>query len=167
LRRLALDVSFRFVVNLVFFSRFLTNDIAIDLADRHRHSMPWHFGITLNGISENEIYPKMKVAKFEKLYKLRTAMFIFKNKQLFEVCDSVSYTRSGGSYTSRYPGWRKHHSRIQLRYKGFEIFNKLPAYTRNEIRLSGFKRSIRETLWHWKSMSFNWHYVYVTIYRRL
>ena len=40
LRRLALDVSFRFVVNLVFFSRFLTNDIAIDLADRHRHSMP-------------------------------------------------------------------------------------------------------------------------------
>jgi hypothetical protein len=42
LRRLALDASFQFVVNLVFFSRFFSNDIAIDLANRHRHSMPWH-----------------------------------------------------------------------------------------------------------------------------
>jgi hypothetical protein len=43
-----------------------------------------------------------------------------------------------------YPGWRKHHSRIQARYKGFEQFNKLPPFIREEKRISVFKNYIRK-----------------------
>jgi len=94
--------------------------------------------------SETEIYPKMKVLKIENLYKLRMLTFVFKNKGLFQVHDSMTYSRTGGGTVAAYPKWMKHHSRIQARYRGFELFNKLPNFLRGENSISKYKKCIRD-----------------------
>lgn len=94
--------------------------------------------------SEVNIYPKMNVMKIENLYKFRLLIFVFKNKDFFHIHDTVSYSRTGGGLVAAYPKWKKHHSRLQARYRGFEIFNKLPNYVRGEKSISKFKKQVKE-----------------------
>jgi len=94
--------------------------------------------------SESKIYPKMGVPKLEDVHKLKTLMFVFKNKNSFQIHNTVTYSRTGGGLVSAYPGWKKHHSRLQGRYQGYKLFNKLHRNLRNEKRLSTFKRMIKE-----------------------
>ena len=66
-------------------------------------------------------------------------MFVFKNKEFFGIHHSVSYSRTGGGLVAAYPGWTKHHSRLQGRYRGFDSFNKLPNYTKKKRRYQNIK----------------------------
>lgn len=93
--------------------------------------------------SETEIYSKMKMPRLENLHKIRVALFVFKNKLKFGVHDSVTLSRRGGGMVAEYPRLKKHHSRIQLLYMGYEIFNRLPLHNRNDLRLSTYKKSIK------------------------
>ena len=95
--------------------------------------------------SEADIYSKMGNygVSLVSLYKRRVGMFIFKHKGDFQIHDTVSYTRTGGGVVAAYPGYTKHHSRIQLCYKGYEIFNKLPSHCRNENRIATYKKQLR------------------------
>jgi len=38
------------------------------------------------------------------------------------------YVSRRGGVTAAYPNWKKDHARIQLRYKGYEIFNDLQIF---------------------------------------
>jgi len=75
-------------------------------------------------------------------------LFVAKNKDAFLVHNTVTYSRTGGGLVSAYPGWRKHHSRMQARYRGYEIFNKLNRDIRNETQLSKYKWKIRDSIAH-------------------
>ena len=88
----------------------------------------------------------MCVLTAEKLYKLRILIFVFKNKGIFQIHDSVSYSKTGGGVVAAYPRWKKHHSRIQARYRGFELFNRLPNYVRREKSQSKFKNYVNTWL---------------------
>ena len=94
--------------------------------------------------SETEIYRKMKVSKLEKLYKKRVLLFVFRNKNEFNIKESVSITRTGGGMVATYQDWVKHHSRLQLGYRGCEIFNTLPRECRSEGRLPAFKKKMTD-----------------------
>jgi len=96
--------------------------------------------------SKDIMYPQMEKWSLDKLYKYRLLMFVFKNKGLFHITDSHSKSRFSGGLVAAYPGWRKHHSRLQARYMGTENFNKLSKQTRNEQKLGLCKRGIREKL---------------------
>ena len=100
--------------------------------------------------SETEIYKRMGKFgwKFEDLYTLRSALFVFKNKSEFQIGkhEQNIHTRSHNSMLSVSPQWNKAHSRTQLRYKGTKIFNSLPPNIRNENRISTYKNNIKSLL---------------------
>lgn len=96
--------------------------------------------------SENILYPKILAPRLQNLYKLKVAMFVFKHKIDFGIHSSVSFTCTGGGPVALYPGWKKDHSLIQLRYKGYEIFGKLPAYCRNALKLSLYKKQVKKSV---------------------
>ena len=73
-------------------------------------------------------------------------MFVFKNKTHFYIHDSGLNLKFGGGLVAAYPGWRKHHSRLQARYIGTETFNRLPQLTRNKQKIGLFKKDIQEHL---------------------
>ena len=66
--------------------------------------------------------------RFENLYKTRVALYVFKNKLAFQLQNNEVYVSRRGGVTAAYPNWKKHHARIQLRYKGDEIFNDLQIF---------------------------------------
>ena len=92
--------------------------------------------------SEGDIYPKLGAQKLENLYRTRVALFVFKNKIEFGIHDTVAYTRGKGGLQAAYHGWKKCHSRMQLAYRGCEVFNSLPLACRNTLVLSAFKRGV-------------------------
>ena len=94
--------------------------------------------------SEAEIYHKMNKLKLENVYKTRLLMFIFKNKELFELHNTEMITRTGNSTRAKILNWNKEHSRKQARFQGIEIFNNLPVAVRNERKISVFKREIKK-----------------------
>ena len=96
--------------------------------------------------SEEEIYPKMNKMKLEQLHRYRLMMFLFKNKELFQLHNTKSITRRGKTVQATQLKWRKEHSRMQARYQGVKLFNFLPADVRSEKRLSIFKNSVRKNL---------------------
>ena len=96
--------------------------------------------------SEAEIYPKMGVMGLEDLHRLRLLMFVFKNKEAFRVHDTLSATRTGGGMMAGDPKMVKYDSRIQARYQGFKIFNRLPSYLRSEMKISIYKKSVRKLI---------------------
>ena len=65
-------------------------------------------------------------------------MFV-KNKTHFHIHDSGLYSRFGGGLVAAHPGWRKHHSRLQVRYIGTETF-KDHLRTRNKQKIGPFKK---------------------------
>lgn len=95
--------------------------------------------------TESEIYPNLGAVGLEDLYKTRLLVFIFKNKRLFQLHNTEQvHTRRGGTMMSAYPKWIKFHSRLQARYRGYELYNALPVKIREERRLAAFKKQIRE-----------------------
>lgn len=94
--------------------------------------------------SESIIYPQMKVARLEELFKIRLAIFVFKNKLLFQLHDTELHTRTGSGTVAAHVAWRKEHSRMQAQYQGYMLFNALPLKCRQERKLSTFKRLVRE-----------------------
>ena len=102
--------------------------------------------------SEEEIYAKMGVMGLENLHKLRLLMFIFKNKEAFRVRENVSATRTGGGMMAVDPKMVKYHSRIQASYQGFKIFNRLPSYLRSEMKISIYKKLIKNLIQKGKIM---------------
>jgi hypothetical protein len=93
--------------------------------------------------SEIMIYEKMNSMCLEKLYTYRMLMFVFKNKNDFQLYNSEIRTRRNGEVVATHTGWRKDHSRRQARFKGHELFNDLPGSIRSECRLSTYKRGLR------------------------
>ena len=97
----------------------------------------------------SEIYSKMRVMNLHELYKMRLLMFVFKNKFAFHIQNraqnEVAYiTRAGGGGpVAADPKWNKYHSRIQARYQGYKMFNKLPAILKCENRPSVLKRKLK------------------------
>ena len=73
-----------------------------------------------------DIYAQMGVQNIDQLYKSGLLMFVFKNKELFKIHDTVAYIRTEGGPIAGNPKYRKHHSRIQARYQGFEVFHVFP-----------------------------------------
>ena len=99
--------------------------------------------LALNPLTgEKELYPKMGVKKLDEVHKTQLMMFLFKNKSLFGLHNTELRTRSHGAEAASDPNWRKEHARLQGRYQGYQIFNKLPLMTRNEKKLSVFKRQM-------------------------
>ena len=93
--------------------------------------------------SESEIYEKMNVLELKKLYKKRLLIFVFKNKTMYEIYDTVTtHSRTGGGFVSAYPKWKKTHSRLQARYTGCSYFNKLSPACRNERSIGKYKKMI-------------------------
>ena len=92
--------------------------------------------------SESNLYVKLGSQKFENLYESRVALFVFKNKTEFGLQKVVSYTRAKEGVFASYHHWRKCHSRMQLGYRGCEIFNELPSECRNSLSLASFKRAV-------------------------
>ena len=88
------------------------------------------------------IYPQMKKMSLKNLYKYKMLMFTFKNKETFQVKKSLCASRAGGGQVAGYVGC----SRLQSRYKGVEIFNKLPEHIRNQEKIGLFKKEIRKFL---------------------
>jgi len=88
----------------------------------------------------------MNVLGLENLSKYRMLMFVFKNKKYFDLHNSEKCTRLQGALVVAYPKWRKLHSRIQARYRGYELFNRLPVALRNEQKLTSFKQGLRTRL---------------------
>ena len=100
-----------------------------------------------NKASESEIYPMMGVMGLEEIYKTRLLMFVFKNKGLFQLHDTAHMaTRSGNSLVPTYPHLKKFHSRLQARYRGYELFRALPESIRGEKRLGIYKREIAKII---------------------
>lgn len=95
--------------------------------------------------SESVIYDKMGMRKLEKVYKYRLLMFLFKNKDLFQLHHSKqTRTRNSIAMVTAYPDWKKEHSRLlQGKYQSAILFNLLLPNIRNERSLSAFKRFVR------------------------
>jgi len=96
--------------------------------------------------SEKEIYVQMEVHKVEELFKYRLLLFVFSNKELFQICDTIAYTRTGGGPVAKFPKFVKHHSRIQARYQGTSLYNKLFNHARKAKKIADFKRLILQVL---------------------
>lgn len=94
--------------------------------------------------SEAVIYPQMKVARLEELFRIRLAIFVFKNKHHFQLHNTTLQTRTGCSVVAAHVAWRKEHSRMQARYQGYLIFNTLSPDCRGETKLSIFKRLVKK-----------------------
>lgn len=94
--------------------------------------------------SEAAIYTEMKVAKLEELHRIRVSIFVFKNKWLFQLHTTGLQTRTGDSTVAAHVGWKKEHSRMQLRYQGYLMFNTLPQECRQERRVSSYKRLLKK-----------------------
>ena len=69
-------------------------------------------------------------------------MFLFNNKGFFGLHNTELKTRLSKTETANYPGWKKEHSRMQGRYQGYQIFNKLPEMCRGEKRIGTFKKQM-------------------------
>lgn len=94
--------------------------------------------------TEQAIYTDMEMARLEELYKIKLAVFVFKNKNLFQLHNTGLQTRAEASVVAAHMGWQKEHSRIQTRYQGCCVFNELPMEYRQETRLSTFKRLVKK-----------------------
>ena len=94
-------------------------------------------------MSESEIYNKMDVMRLEEVYLMRLLIFVFKNKNLFHLHNTELETRKGKGVVSVYPHWNKVHARMQARYQETNYFDKLPENTREEKRISTYKRQIK------------------------
>jgi len=92
--------------------------------------------------TEALIFSQSNTRRLEDLHRYSILMFIFKNKGLFQVHDTIAYTRTGGGMIAAACHWKKHHSRVQGWYQGVRIFNKLPSYVRNEKKLGSYKKQI-------------------------
>lgn len=98
--------------------------------------------------SEKEIYEKMKDLdeNFEKVYKERVLMFVFKNKIgsgstiRFLTQEQAEVWSRRIRVTASITG----DSNCDIR-KGFECFNKLPPYCRSEAKIGAFKKNDRKT----------------------
>ena len=88
----------------------------------------------------------MEVMGLEDLHRLRLLMFIFKNKEAFQVHDTVLATRTGDGMMVLDPKMINYHSRIQARYQRFNIFKHLPSYLRSEMKISIYKKSVRKLI---------------------
>lgn len=77
----------------------------------------------------------MNVLSFKNLSKNKILLFVFKNKKYFGLHNTEKHIRLQ---------WKKLHSRTQARYRGYELFNRLPVTLRNEQKLSSFKRGLRD-----------------------
>ena len=93
-----------------------------------------------NRINDTEI----KVAKLEEVYKIRLAMFVFKNKWYFQLHNTGFQTEARASTVAAHVPWKKEHSRMQAGCQGYLVFNELPSEFRQERRLSTFKRLVKE-----------------------
>jgi len=91
---------------------------------------------------ESEIYSKVGVKRLDQVHKIRLMMFLFKNKGFFELRNTKLSTRLSKTEMAVYPGWKKEHARMQGRYQGFQIFNRLPQVCRGEKRINAFKKQM-------------------------
>ncbi len=76
-------------------------------------------------------------------------MFIFKNKNLFPKnikSEETPQTRSVKYTQATLPKWENFHSRIQLLYKGPQIYNHIPGDIRNIEKIGDFKRRTKDYL---------------------
>jgi len=77
-------------------------------------------------------------------------LFVFKNKDAFLVHEKlIIYSKTGGGgIVSTYSEWKRHHSRMQVRYRGYEIFNKSHRNIRNENQLLNTNTKLEEKTWN-------------------
>lgn len=94
--------------------------------------------------SEAAIYSQMRVARLEELFKIRLAIFVFKNKHHFRLYNTTLQTRTGGSVVAAHVAWKKEHSRMQASYQCYLMFNTLPLGCRGETKLSVFKQLVKK-----------------------
>ena len=80
--------------------------------------------------SEKEIHTKIKAINLERLCRNRISMFVLKNKEFFGLYNTEKYARLQGARVAAYLKWRKFHSRLQVRYQRYELFNKPPTQLR-------------------------------------
>ena len=83
------------------------------------------------------IFPKMNVMTFENLYSYRMLMFLFKNRDLFNLNKSVWDVQMGTLLSFR--TMQRVHSRNQAKYLGYHLTSEL----KSELKLSTFTRRIR------------------------
>ena len=69
---------------------------------------------------------------------------LLKISGIFQIHDSVTYSGRGEEQLLHTLGGKKHHSRIQARYCGFELFNELPNFIRSEKAISKYKKQINK-----------------------
>ncbi len=76
-------------------------------------------------------------------------MFILKNKNLFPKniwSEEIPQTKSAKYTEATLPTWENFHSRIQLLYKGPQIYNHISRDIRNVKRIGEFKRRTKDYL---------------------
>jgi len=84
----------------------------------------------------------MEVHKVEELFKYRLLLSVFRNKEHFQICDTIAYTRTGGGPAAKFPKFIKHHFRIQARYQETNLYNKLVNHAKKARKIADFKRLI-------------------------